>query len=95
MVSQLLNKISHYLSNKHSSNKDFFLFLGPSLGAAEAYDLYCQGPDFTSLMTCKYGKSSTDHCKYISREILQNEEMFEFLMNSRTCDMSSLAVSLY
>lgn len=73
---------------------NLLLFNGPSLGAEEAFDLYCQGPDFTSLMTCKYGNSNTDHCKYISREILQNEQICEFLMKSRGSDMSLLADSL-
>ncbi|KAM5163021.1 lysosomal-trafficking regulator [Mantella aurantiaca] len=73
---------------------NLLLFNGPSLGAEEAFDLYCQGPDFTSLMTCKYGNSSTDHCKFISREILQNEEIYDFLINGRGSDMSLLADSL-
>ncbi|XP_018413216.1 PREDICTED: lysosomal-trafficking regulator [Nanorana parkeri] len=73
---------------------NLLLFNGPSLGAEEAFDLYCHGPDFTSLMTCKYGNSTIDHCKYISREILQNEQICDFLMKNKGSDMSVLADSL-
>ncbi|XP_072265185.1 lysosomal-trafficking regulator isoform X2 [Pyxicephalus adspersus] len=73
---------------------NLLLFNGPSLGAEEAFDLYCQGPDFTSLMTCKYGNSSMDNCKYISKEILQNEQICDFLIKSKGSDMSLLADSL-
>lgn len=103
MVSVLLNKITQdcavgdlcFSQETPNPNRFFLLFLGPSLGAEEAFDLYCHGPDFTSLMTCKYGNSTFDHCKYISREILQNEQICDFLMKSKESDMSVLAVRLF
>ncbi|XP_068087878.1 lysosomal-trafficking regulator isoform X2 [Hyperolius riggenbachi] len=73
---------------------NLLLFNGPSLGAEEAFDLYCRGPDFTSLMTCKHGNKSIDHCKYISRGILHNDQIFDFLMKDRGIDMSMLSDNL-
>ncbi|KAM3931239.1 lysosomal-trafficking regulator [Leptodactylus fuscus] len=70
------------------------LFNGPVLGIEEAFHLYCRGPSFTSLMTCKHGNVVIDHCKYITKEILQNEKIYDFLINSNEIDLSALAENL-
>lgn len=72
----------------------FFIYQGPLLGIEEAFHLYCRGPDFTSLMTCKHGNVLIDHCKYISKEILQNEKIHDFLIKNKGIDLTSLAVSI-
>ncbi|KAM9317348.1 lysosomal-trafficking regulator [Gastrophryne carolinensis] len=86
------DEILAILGNLHLGN--VLLFNGPSLGADEAFDLYCRGPDFTSLMNCKHGNSIVDHCKHISKDILQNEKIYEFLMKNQGIDLSALTDSL-
>ncbi|XP_075718563.1 lysosomal-trafficking regulator isoform X2 [Rhinoderma darwinii] len=73
---------------------NLLLFNGPILGIEEAFNLYCRGPDFTSLMTCKHGNVVIDHCKYISKEVLQNEKINDFLIKNDGIDLSSLAENL-
>ncbi|KAE8601970.1 hypothetical protein XENTR_v10013848 [Xenopus tropicalis] len=73
---------------------NLLLFNGARIGAAEAFDLYCRGPDFTSLMPCKYGKTVVDHSKYISKEILKNEELKDLLMNNKEIDKGPLIENL-
>ncbi|XP_053317240.1 lysosomal-trafficking regulator [Spea bombifrons] len=70
------------------------LFNGANIGVQEAFDLYCRGPDFTSLMPCKYGKMIIDHSKYITKEILQNSEIKDLLMKSKDVDMGHLIENL-
>lgn len=45
-------------------------------------------------MPCKYGKTSFDYSKYISKEILQCEEIKEFFMTKKEVDVGPLIVSL-
>ncbi|XP_069810685.1 lysosomal-trafficking regulator [Dendropsophus ebraccatus] len=73
---------------------NLLLFNGPLLGIEEAFHLYCRGPDFTSLVTCRHGNAVIDHCKYISKEILQNERILDFLFKNKEIDLTSLAENL-
>ncbi|OCT80083.1 hypothetical protein XELAEV_1802688918mg, partial [Xenopus laevis] len=90
--------IGHYTSAQEESFHlagrlylgNLLLFNGARIGAAEAFDLYCRGPDFTSLMPCKYGKTVLDYSKYISKEILKNEELKALLMNNKEIDTGPL-----
>ncbi|XP_066461496.1 lysosomal-trafficking regulator [Eleutherodactylus coqui] len=94
--------IGHHVSTQEDSIPsggqlclgNLLLFNGPVLGIDEAFHLYCRGPDFTSLMTCKHGNVVIDHCKYISKEILQNEKVYDFLMKNKEIDLASLAENL-
>ncbi|KAM4040946.1 lysosomal-trafficking regulator isoform 3-T3 [Anomaloglossus baeobatrachus] len=70
------------------------LFNGPVLGIEEAFHLYCHGPDLTSLMTCKHGNVIIDHCKYVSKEILQNRKIHDFLIANKETDLMGLAENL-
>ncbi|KAG8444521.1 hypothetical protein GDO86_009617 [Hymenochirus boettgeri] len=73
---------------------NFLLFNGARIGTEEAFDFYCRGPDFTSLMSCKYGKIVIDHSKYTSKEILKSEEIKALLMKKKEVDIGPLAESL-
>ncbi|XP_073416193.1 lysosomal-trafficking regulator isoform X2 [Dendrobates tinctorius] len=73
---------------------NLLLFNGPVLGIEEAFHLYCRGPDLTSLMTCKHGNILIDHCKYISKEILQNRTIHDFLIENKEIDLMCLAENL-
>ncbi|KAM6280769.1 lysosomal-trafficking regulator isoform 1-T3 [Porphyrio hochstetteri] len=73
---------------------NLLLFNGAKIGPEEAFYLYTCGPDFTSVMPCKYGKTSTDFSKYISKEILQCEQIKELFMAKREVDVGSLIESL-
>ncbi|XP_018118608.1 lysosomal-trafficking regulator isoform X3 [Xenopus laevis] len=94
--------IGHYTSAQEESFHlagrlylgNLLLFNGARIGAAEAFDLYCRGPDFTSLMPCKYGKTVLDYSKYISKEILKNEELKALLMNNKEIDTGPLIENL-
>lgn len=46
-------------------------------------------------MPCKYGKTLTDFSKYISKEILQCEQIKELLMAKKEVDVGPLIVSFY
>ncbi|XP_053917365.1 lysosomal-trafficking regulator isoform X1 [Cuculus canorus] len=73
---------------------NLLLFNGAKIGPEEAFYLYTCGPDFTSVMPCKYGKTSTDCSKYISKEILQCEEIKELFMAKKEVDVGPLIESL-
>ncbi|KYO18832.1 lysosomal-trafficking regulator isoform D [Alligator mississippiensis] len=73
---------------------NLLLFNGAKIGPEEAFYLYACGPDFTSVMPCKYGKTSFDYSKYISKEILQCEEIKEFFMTKKEVDVGPLIESL-
>ncbi|XP_077145213.1 lysosomal-trafficking regulator [Ranitomeya variabilis] len=73
---------------------NLLLFNGPVLGIEEAFHLYCRGPDLTSLMSCKHGNILIDHCKYISKEILQNRTIHDFLIENKEIDLMCLAENL-
>ncbi|XP_075057049.1 lysosomal-trafficking regulator [Mixophyes fleayi] len=94
--------IGHHMSSQEDctlltgqlSLGNLLLFNGPTLGIEEAFHLYCRGPDFTSLVTCKHGDIIIDHCKYISKEILQNEHIHDFIIKNKRIDMTSLSENL-
>ncbi|XP_064915824.1 lysosomal-trafficking regulator isoform X2 [Columba livia] len=73
---------------------NLLLFNGAKIGPEEAFYLYTCGPDFTSVMPCKYGKTLTDFSKYISKEILQCEQIKELLMAKKEVDVGPLIESL-
>ncbi|NXV70828.1 LYST regulator, partial [Atlantisia rogersi] len=69
---------------------NLLLFNGAKIGPEEAFYLYTRGPDFTSVMPCKYGKTLTDFSKYISKEILQCEQIKELFMAKKEVDVGPL-----
>ncbi|MEE6475211.1 hypothetical protein FKM82_010657 [Ascaphus truei] len=73
---------------------NLLLFNGAMVYAEEAFNLYCLGPDLTSLMPCKYGKIITDHSKYITKDILQCEQIKDLLMTNKEVDMGPLTETL-
>ncbi|KAJ6664668.1 hypothetical protein lerEdw1_006241 [Lerista edwardsae] len=73
---------------------NLLLFNGANIGPEEAFYLYACGPDFTSVMPCKYGKTITDYSKYIDKEILQCEQIKELVMTKREVDTGPLIESL-
>ncbi|XP_067392088.1 lysosomal-trafficking regulator isoform X2 [Emydura macquarii macquarii] len=73
---------------------NLLLFNGAKIGPEEAFYLYSCGPDFTSVMPCKYGKTLTDYSKYISKDILQCEQIKELFMKKKEVDIGSLIESL-
>ncbi|XP_038616670.1 lysosomal-trafficking regulator isoform X2 [Tachyglossus aculeatus] len=73
---------------------NLLLFNGAKIGPQEAFYLYACGPDFTSVMPCKYGKSANDFSKYISKEILQCEQIRELFMSKKDVDLSPLIEGL-
>ncbi|XP_049687494.1 lysosomal-trafficking regulator isoform X2 [Accipiter gentilis] len=73
---------------------NLLLFNGAKIGPEEAFYLYTCGPDFTSVMPCKYGKTLTDCSKYISEEILQCEQIKELFMEKKEVDVGPLIESL-
>ncbi|NWX18378.1 LYST regulator, partial [Aegotheles bennettii] len=73
---------------------NLLLFNGANIGPEEAFYLYTCGPDFTSIMPCKYGKTVTNFSKYISKEILQCEEIKEIFMAKKEVDVGPLIESL-
>lgn len=46
-------------------------------------------------MPCKYGKTLADCSKYISKEILQCEQIKELFMTKKEVDVGVLIVSFY
>uniref|UniRef100_A0A8C2YH27 Lysosomal trafficking regulator n=1 Tax=Coturnix japonica TaxID=93934 RepID=A0A8C2YH27_COTJA len=68
--------------------------LGAKIGPEEAFYLYACGPDFTSVMPCKYGKTLTECSKYISKDILQCEQIKELFMAKKEVDVGPLIESL-
>ncbi|KAF1505065.1 Lysosomal-trafficking regulator, partial [Eudyptula minor novaehollandiae] len=73
---------------------NLLLFNGAKIGPEEAFYLYTCGPDFTFVMPCKYGKTLTDCSKYISKEILQCEQIKELFMAKKEVDVGPLIESL-
>ncbi|XP_054831083.1 lysosomal-trafficking regulator [Eublepharis macularius] len=73
---------------------NLLLFNGAKIGPEEAFYLYTCGPDFTSVMPCKYGKMIIDDSKYLDKDILQCEQIEEFLMTKREVDTGPLIESL-
>nr|XP_033792260.1 lysosomal-trafficking regulator isoform X2 [Geotrypetes seraphini] len=73
---------------------NLLLFNGAKIGPEEAFFLYAYGPDFISLMPCKYGKTGINYSKYISEDILQCEQIKELVMNNKDVDLGPLIESL-
>ncbi|KAM5234906.1 lysosomal-trafficking regulator [Ctenodactylus gundi] len=73
---------------------NLLLFSGAKIGSQEAFYLYACGPNHTSIMPCKYGKPVSDHSKYITKEILQCEQIRELLMNKKDVDIGLLIETL-
>nr|XP_006122129.1 lysosomal-trafficking regulator isoform X1 [Pelodiscus sinensis]XP_014428565.1 lysosomal-trafficking regulator isoform X1 [Pelodiscus sinensis]XP_025039908.1 lysosomal-trafficking regulator isoform X1 [Pelodiscus sinensis]XP_025039909.1 lysosomal-trafficking regulator isoform X1 [Pelodiscus sinensis]XP_025039910.1 lysosomal-trafficking regulator isoform X1 [Pelodiscus sinensis]XP_025039911.1 lysosomal-trafficking regulator isoform X1 [Pelodiscus sinensis] len=73
---------------------NLLLFNGAKIGPEEAFYLYACGPDFSSLMPCKYGKTKTSYSKYISKDILQCEKIKELFMTNKEVDIGPLIESL-
>ncbi|XP_036404355.1 LOW QUALITY PROTEIN: lysosomal-trafficking regulator-like [Megalops cyprinoides] len=70
------------------------LFNGSRIGPEEAFYLYASGPDFTSIMPCKYGKPGDNFSKYVTREGLQCDQVRELLMKNKEVDTGPLIESL-
>ncbi|XP_078398112.1 lysosomal-trafficking regulator isoform X2 [Cetorhinus maximus] len=70
------------------------LFNGARIGPEEAYYLYVCGPDITSIMPCKYGKPQANYSKYVTLEILQCDQISEFLMKYKEVDAGPLVDGL-
>ncbi|XP_051880021.1 lysosomal-trafficking regulator isoform X2 [Pristis pectinata] len=70
------------------------LFNGARIGPEEAYYLYVCGPDFTSIMPCKYGKIQANYSKYVTLEILQCDQIKELLMKNKEVNTGPLVDSL-
>ncbi|XP_064408757.1 lysosomal-trafficking regulator [Latimeria chalumnae] len=70
------------------------LFNGARIAHEEAFYLYVCGPDFTSVMPCKYEKTKANYSKYINQEILYNEQIKEFLVKNKDVDIGPLTESL-
>ncbi|XP_036133268.1 lysosomal-trafficking regulator isoform X2 [Molossus molossus] len=73
---------------------NLLLFNGAKIGSQEAFYLYACGPNHTSIMPCKYGKPVIDYSKYISKEILQCEQIRELFMTKKDVDIGLLIESL-
>ncbi|XP_026525210.1 lysosomal-trafficking regulator isoform X2 [Notechis scutatus] len=73
---------------------NLLLFNGATVGPEEAFHLYACGPDFTSVMPCKYGKSIPNYSKYIDKEILQCEQIKELLLTKKEVDTGPLIENL-
>ncbi|NXC46503.1 LYST regulator, partial [Penelope pileata] len=73
---------------------NLLLFNGARIRPEEAFYLYTCGPDFTSVMPCKYGKTLTECSKYISKDILQCEQIKELFMAKKEVDVGPLIESL-
>lgn len=80
---------------KQCEDRFLFFCLGAKIGPEEAFYLYACGPDFTSIMPCKYGKAMTDYSKYISKDILQCEQIKELFMKKKEVDTGPLTVSFW
>ncbi|XP_048656352.1 lysosomal-trafficking regulator isoform X3 [Marmota marmota marmota] len=73
---------------------NLLLFNGAKIGSQEAFYLYACGPNYTSIMPCKYGKPVNDCSKYINKEILRCEQIRELFMNKKDVDVGLLIESL-
>ncbi|PKU48571.1 lysosomal-trafficking regulator isoform x1 [Limosa lapponica baueri] len=88
------NKTFCMIGHCTSSQEELLRLSGAKIGPEEAFYLYTCGPDFTSVMPCKYGKTLTDCSKYISKEILQCEQIKELFMAKKEVDVGPLIESL-
>ncbi|KAJ7416509.1 hypothetical protein BTVI_35331 [Pitangus sulphuratus] len=88
------NKTYCMIGHCTSSQEELLRLSGANIGPEEAFYLYTCGPDFTSVMPCKYGKTLTDCSKYINKEILQCEQVKELFMTRKEVDVGPLIESL-
>ncbi|XP_060781470.1 lysosomal-trafficking regulator isoform X4 [Neoarius graeffei] len=95
--------LGHYLNTakelpltltSHLDMGNVLLFNGSRIKTDEAFYLYTNGPDLTSIMPCKYGKPSGTYSKYITQEGLQCEKIRELLMRNSEIDTSFIIDSL-
>ncbi|XP_058238437.1 lysosomal-trafficking regulator isoform X2 [Hemibagrus wyckioides] len=95
--------LGHYLNTtkelpqtliSHLDMGSVLLFNGASINTDEAFYLYTNGPDLTSIMPCKYGKPSGTFSKYITQQVLQCEQLRELLMGNCEIDSSFIIESL-
>ncbi|KAL4641356.1 lysosomal-trafficking regulator-like [Arapaima gigas] len=70
------------------------LFNGSRIGPEEAFYLYASGPDFTSIMPCKYGKRRGPLSRYVTREVLQCEQVQQLIMRNQDMDKAPLIENL-
>ncbi|XP_023556628.1 lysosomal-trafficking regulator [Octodon degus] len=73
---------------------NLLLFNGAKIGSQEAFYLYACGPNYTSIIPCKYGKPVHDYSKYIDKDILQCEQIRELFMSKKDMDIGLLIESL-
>ncbi|KAG2467234.1 LYST regulator, partial [Polypterus senegalus] len=73
---------------------NLLLFNGSVIGVEEAFHLYTSGPELSSIMPCKYGKSKLNYSKYITLERLQCEKLKELMMKNSEVDTGPLVESL-
>uniref|UniRef100_A0A8C3X655 Lysosomal-trafficking regulator n=1 Tax=Catagonus wagneri TaxID=51154 RepID=A0A8C3X655_9CETA len=73
---------------------NLLLFNGAKIGSQEAFYLYACGPNYMSIMPCKYGKPMSDYSRYINKEILQCEQIRELFMTKKDVDIGLLIESL-
>ncbi|KAF7710729.1 hypothetical protein HF521_009601 [Silurus meridionalis] len=95
--------LGHYLNasgefpltpTSHLDMGSVLLFNGSRINTDEAFYLYTNGPDLTSIMPCKYGKPSATFSKYITQEMLECEQIRELLMRNSEIDISFIIESL-
>ncbi|KAL2083317.1 hypothetical protein ACEWY4_021090 [Coilia grayii] len=70
------------------------LFNGSRINTDEAFYLYANGPDLTSIMPCKYGKPRETFSKYVTQDGLQCEQVRELLTRNSDIDTSHLMENL-
>ncbi|CAK6442252.1 unnamed protein product [Pipistrellus nathusii] len=73
---------------------NLLLFNGAKVGSQEAFHLYACGPSHTSIMLCKHGSPATDYSKYISKDILQCDQIRELFLTKKDVDIGLLIESL-
>ncbi|TTI76904.1 Lysosomal-trafficking regulator [Bagarius yarrelli] len=95
--------LGHYLNTSEDSPPtltyrldmgNVLLFNGSRINTEEAFYLYTNGPDLTSIMPCKYGKPVGTFSKYITPEVLQSEQIRELLMRNSEIDTSFIVENL-
>ncbi|KAM9477784.1 lysosomal-trafficking regulator isoform 2-T2 [Clarias gariepinus] len=80
--------------NSHLDMGSMLLFNGSRINTEEAFYLYTNGPDLTSIMPCKYGKPLGTLFKYITQEGLQCEQIRQLLMRNSEIDTSCITENL-
>lgn len=70
------------------------LFNGSRIGSEEAFYLYANGPDLTSIMPCKYGKSSVSFSKFVTQEGLKCDYVRDLLTKNKDVDTTALVEGL-